>query len=159
MTMPDNPSDIELLEALDAAIDAAQPMPPSVVAWGRGAWDTRALDAEFAALVGDSLIDEELAESAYAIRGVAQPRMLSFAAGETAIELEVEQGSDGAQSVVGQLIPPGPATVTFEQPAGTRDAHADGAGCFAFDDVAAGPARLRIRRPPDELLTSAWFRL
>lgn len=159
MTMNDRND--KLLEALSSAIDAAQPMPPSVVSLGRAAWDARALDAEFAELVGDSLVDAELAEEGrYAIRAVgAQPRMLSFAAGDVAIELEVEPQAGGTRHVVGQLLPPGPAAVTFERSTGAEQVEADAGGRFEFLDAAPGPARLRIQRPPDSPLASAWFRL
>jgi hypothetical protein len=160
MTMPGSPSDAELLSALDAAIEAAQPMPSSVAELGRMAWAARALDAEFAELVADSLADEVLAEDdRYAIRAGTQPRLLSFAAGDTAIEVEIEVGADGVQHVVGQVLPPGPATVTFERAAGAQRSQADPGGRFEFDDVARGPARLRVQRAPDGPLASAWFRL
>jgi hypothetical protein len=160
MMMPQPPSDAELLAALDAAIEAAQPMPPSVAELGRMAWSARALDAEFAELVGDSLADDVLADDErYAIRADAQPRLLSFAAGDTAIEVEIEVGADGVQHVVGQILPPGPATVTFERAAGAQRSQADAGGRFAFDCVARGPARLRVQRAPEGPLASAWFRL
>ena len=158
--MPKPTSDAELLAALGAAIEAAQPMPPSVGELGRMAWAARAVDAEFAELVADSLADEPLAEDErYAIRAHAQPRLLSFAAGDTAIEVEIEVDADGVQHVVGQVLPPGPATVTFERAAGARQSQAGAGGRFAFDSVARGPARLRVQRPPDGPLASAWFRL
>lgn len=160
MSVDERWDDDRLLEALDAAIEAAQPMPPSVLSLGRAAWDARALDAEFAQLVGDSLLDEELAQDGrFAVRGATGPRLLSFAAGDLAIELEVDVESGGSQSLVGQLLPPGSATVSFERGAAVEDVQADDGGRFELRDVAPGPARLIVRRASDVPLASAWFRL
>ena len=151
--------DNDLLEALGEAIEAAQPMPASVLSLGRAAWDARALDAEFAELVGDSLLDEDRAGDRLAIRGTTQPRLLSFAAGDTAIEIEVELQADGSRRLLGQLVPPGPATVSFEREAITEDVPADEGGRFELGDVTPGPARLRVQRASDSPLATAWFRL
>ena len=158
--MADGPHDDQLLAALDAAIEAAQPMPATVVELGRAAWDARALDAEFAALVADSLLDEARPGGRpLAVRAGMQQRLLSFAAGDDAIELEVERGADGTQHVVGQLVPAGPAEVTLERLTGAQHARADDHGRFAFAHIAQGPARLWVRRALDGPLASAWFRL
>jgi hypothetical protein len=160
MAVDNSPHDNDLLAALAAAIAAAQPMPASIVELGRAAWDARALDAEFAELVGDSLMDEELAEG-YAIRGGgSQPRMLSFAAGDVAIELELGPAAGGAQHIVGQLLPPGPAAIVLEREDGsTEHVEADEDGRFELAGATPGPARLQVLRTPDGPLTSAWFRL
>jgi hypothetical protein len=161
MTMSNTPHDDELLDALEAAIEAAQPMPSSIAELGRAAWDARVLDAEFAELVEDSLSDDPLAGvERLAIRSDTQPRLLSFAAADAAIEVEVEVEPSGRHHVVGQLLPPGHASVALERPAGgAQHARADAGGRFELAGVAPGPARMRVRREPHSLLASAWFRL
>jgi hypothetical protein len=161
MTMGNTPYDDELLDALEAAIEAAQPMPSSVAELGRAAWDARALDAEFAALVEDSLVDDPGAGGErLAIRGDTQPRLLSFAAADAGIEIEIEIEPNGRHHVCGQVLPPGPASVTLERTAGgAQHARADAGGRFELAGVTPGPARMRVRRAQHGLLASAWFRL
>jgi len=148
--------DDELLEALAASIDAAQPMPASAVELARAAWDARALDAEFAALVADSLSPDE---ERLAVRAQSGPRMLSFSAGDVALELEVEPIGTGVHRVAGQLLPPGAARVTLERGGEAQHAEADATGRFAFERVGEGAVRLRVEDARDRAVVSAWFRV
>ena len=154
--MDERPDDDELLDALAAALEAAQPMPASAVELARGAWDARALDAELAELMSDSLLDTE---AAVALRADAGPRLLSFTAGTTSIELEIEPGTGGAHRVDGLLVPVGTARVSLEGAGPGMRADAGPDGRFAFDGVPAGVVRLRVEPVAGSAVVSAWFRI
>lgn len=145
--------DEELLDALDAAIEAAQPMPASATELARAAWDARALDAEFAELVADSLA------APAAVRAVAGPRLLSFSAREVVLEVEHEPVGVGEHRVAGQLLPARPARVTLQWGSEALSTVADAAGRFAFEPVGEGTVRLRVDDAGDRAVVTAWFRL
>jgi hypothetical protein len=85
------------------------------------------------------LLDEGLAS----VRGEEDARLLSFASGALALDLEVS-GSGERRSVVGQLTPPGPARVTLRHGGAVEiDVDADDLGRFVADDLRAGPLSLR----------------
>jgi hypothetical protein len=154
--MGERSHDDELLDALAAALDAAEPTPPGVAELGRDAWDARALDAELAELIGDSLVD---AGDAVALRADAGPRLLSFASGPTSIELEVSPGPSGALRIDGVLVPVAAAHVTLEAAEAGRSADAGPDGRFAFAGVAPGVVRLRVEPVAGPPVVSTWFRL
>ena len=73
-------------------------MPPDVwSAAARAAWTWRTIDAELAALVHDSTLDDQ---ELVGVRGAATVRALSFAAGEHMIEVEVSEDGDRRRSSV-----------------------------------------------------------
>jgi hypothetical protein len=147
--------DDELLDALEAAIEGAHPMPASAAELARGAWDARALDAEFAELVADSVADADQ----LAIRAVTGPRLLSFEGRGLAIELELEPVGTTTHRVAGQLLPARSASVTLERGVETLRARADASGRFAFEPVGEGTVRLRVEDAGHRAVVSAWFRL
>src|SRR5215218_6153601 len=147
--------DDELLDALRAAIEAAHPMPASAAELARAAWDARALDAEFAELVADSVADADR----LAVRAESGPRLLSFSARALALEVELEPVGAGEHRVAGQLLPARTASVTLERGADAQRTQADATGRFAFDRVQEGTVRLRVDDARDRAVVSAWFRL
>jgi hypothetical protein len=109
------------------------------------AFSWRDIDAEIAELVYDSLLD---ADAASLVRGPADQRLVSFAAGGVTIDLEVTSAGP-ERTVMGQIAPPQRATVDIRHPEETVTVEADDLGRFWSGPLPPGPASLRLRPPPD----------
>ena len=134
------------LEELRALFTRTDPVPERLDEAARSAYTWRTIDAELAELMADSA--DALDESAPALRSATVgPRMLSFETPRVAIEAEVSAVGPRARRLVGQIIPPVAATMTLEQGGVRLETVADELGRFAFDDLGAGPARLRATLP------------
>src|SRR5262249_7527737 len=97
---PDDELEAEL-RRLAAAWD---PVPAELRQAAVDAFAWRDIDAEIAELVYDSLLD---AEAASLVRGPAEQRLVSFAAGGPTIHLEVARGGAG-RAALGPTPPPPP---------------------------------------------------
>jgi hypothetical protein len=138
-----HPDDDRLLQELRRVTDALDPMPAAVRAAARAAPDRRRRrDAVLAILMADTAAhDEDLA----LVRSGGAEVLLSFAAGDVSVELEVRATAEGRE-LAGQLLPPQPAAVTLERPAGEPvELDADAHGRFSAGGLAPGPARLGLR--------------
>ncbi len=93
-----------------------------------------------AVLVADTA-DESDAELA-SVRGSGTHRLLTFATESLTIELEVTTAGRG-RTLVGQLVPPGPASISADHALGVVAGGADPLGRFHLAEVAPGPVRLR----------------
>ncbi len=134
------PDDDELEEELRRAERLLDPVPARLM---RGAVDMfawRTIDAELAALAFDS-VD---AQSAAAVRGSDQPRLLTFQAGERSIELELT-GTAAERGVTGRLIPAQQAEIEIRLGDQRLTATADALGRFAVTAAGSGPISLRFR--------------
>lgn len=134
-------SDDALLAALRDVAGRADAPPSRVVEAARAAFTWRTVDAELAELIYDSSADDkELA----GLRGpgTATGRLLSFAAGDVTVEVEVSVAA-GTARLVGQLVPGQPARVEARFPGGSVAAQADDLGRFTVEAVPAGPLSLR----------------
>lgn len=129
----DADSDDALVARLGRLFTTADPVPEAVVSGARASLGWRSLDADLASLVADSL------QATGDVRG-STARLLTFEAGQVALEIEVSQVGNRLR-VVGQIVPPGPAQVRAEQPGSTVDTATDEWGRFALPGLAAGPAR------------------
>lgn len=128
----------DVLDALRRALDTVDPPPPHVIDNARDAYVWHGIDAELAELVYDS------ADAAAAgVRGAEAARQVTFRA--PGLEIEVEVVSERVRIVVGQLVPPQPATIELRQGERTRRVDADPLGRFTFDDVAPGAVKLTVR--------------
>jgi len=147
--------DEELLARLRALFAQIDPIDPVLLEHARFAFGWRTLDAELAELSYDSLADREVM-AAVRDGGMAGsgPRLLGFdtdVTGDTdsALTVEVEVSSErGSACLVGQLMPPAPATVCVlssvrSHPAATVTA--DELGRFRVEPVPSGPVRLRVQ--------------
>ncbi|WP_222263178.1 hypothetical protein [Modestobacter marinus] len=150
MTAPGWDDDERLLDELHAALRAAGPPTPSMVAAGRAAFSWESIDAELAALTHDSLRD-----GLPGVRGnAAPPRTLVFSGAEVSVEL----GLTGT-GLVGQLVPPTSGEIGLWSPGGElAAATADELGCFDVPVPRSGLVRLRCRTSSGELVTD-WFRV
>ncbi|HVL83169.1 MAG TPA: hypothetical protein VM367_02590 [Pseudonocardia sp.] len=136
-------TDDALLRELAGVLRPWTEPPAEVLAAARGLFALRDLDAELAALTYDSLLDDEPAT----VRAAAQPRILTFTAGELTIEVEVDATPAGRR-LIGQLVPPQPAGLELR--AGEAEpvrADADELGRFVLAlPPTRGRVRLRVRR-------------
>lgn len=125
--------DDRLVAELARVLRGADPVPATVVEAARGSFGWRELDAELAKLVADSRL------ATAPVRG-DPGRLLSFQAGDRTLEIEVTRLDDRLR-ILGQVVPPGPARVRAEQPAGTMEVTADQLGRFTIDSLPPGPTR------------------
>jgi hypothetical protein len=136
--------DDALVADLRRVLTLADPVPEDARIAARVAIEWRTIDAELAALVHDSTIDEP----ALALRGGATPRALTFEAAELTIEIETESQSaaaDGDLRLVGQLIPAQMAQIAIPNGDALLLARADERGRFDADGLRHGPHSLRCR--------------
>lgn len=150
--------DDELVAELRRILAELDPVPEPVRIAARAALDWRTLDAELAALVHDSQVDEPL----LAIRGDAGPRALRFETAELEIELEAEpQSAERTLRITGQLVPPQTAQIAIDGGGELVLTRADARGRFAATGVAPGRLRLRcwLDGAPDggRLVQTAWL--
>lgn len=152
-TLPDDtlPEDTDLLAALRGIWEQVDPVPEHVLDAARGAFAWRDIDAELAELVLDSRLTDA------GVRSAEGPRLLTFEAPGLTIEVEVGATATG-RNLVGQLVPPGPATVTVRCNGPDRTLEADDLGRFSAVGVPAGPVSLLCRRAADESagLATSW---
>jgi hypothetical protein len=134
-------TDEQLLQTLRAALDRTDPMPEAIRAAAYAAFAWRDIDAELAALIADSAETPIPA----GVRTAADHRLLTFRAPGTEIEIEV--AGERLRQLTGQLVPPGPASITVCWPAGSLAVEADDLGRFTADNVPPGPVSLQVRRP------------
>jgi hypothetical protein len=87
-------------------------------------------------------------DAASLVRGPADQRLVSFAAGGVTIDLEVTSAGP-ERTVMGQIAPPQRATVDIRYPGETVTVEADDLGRFRSGPLPPGPASLRLRPPPD----------
>lgn len=91
--------DEELLARLRAICAEVDPVPQTVYEAARAAFALRRLDAELADLVRDSL-DDPVGAVTVRAAGLAEIRMLSFAAGPLALDLQVTDRAEGRHLVI-----------------------------------------------------------
>lgn len=143
-TPPIGPGDDELLAALRRVLADVDPIPEHVQLAARWAIEWRTLDAELAALVHDSTVDEP----ALAVRGDSGPRLLTFETADLTIEVEAESQSatDGdTVRIVGQLIPAQSAQIALHSGDELQVTSADERGRFVAAGLRRGSLTLRCR--------------
>lgn len=145
---PMTPEEEQLLADLKDALLAAQhPQADLIVANAQDGFSYATLDDELAHLVFDSLLENDLVGT---VRAADTSRMVIFECQALTMELEI-RGRD----IVGQIGPPGPATVIVETSDGAMgEVHADELGCFtARVNDPVGPLRFRVSRPGSSAIT------
>jgi hypothetical protein len=109
------------------------PVPANVLRMAKESLAWRDTDAALAAL---------LAEDQFAgVRAGERPELLTFAAGELTIEVELTMGG-ATVSLIGQLVPPQAARIKVDHADGPGWAQSDELGRFALSGVARGHLRL-----------------
>lgn len=134
-------SDDDLLDELRIAGLVVDPVPERVVSAAKGSLSWRTIDAALARLTYDSVLDEERRSL---VRSAGTVRMLTFAAGEVTVDVEVD-GSGRERRLVGEITPPQRATVLVRHADGTTEVETDDDGRFRTGIVPAGPISLTLR--------------
>lgn len=142
---PHTLDDDALLAALGEALATARhPDTDLIIAQGQEAFAFASVGDEFALLVYDSLLENELAGAS---RAAPDSRTVIFESDAVSVEVEI-----AADSIVGQVAPPGPAAVVAEFSDGRQvEAEADDLGCFTLP--ASGPGAIRFRVTRDDTTT------
>lgn len=148
------PDDDELEQELRRVERLLDPVPAHLARGAVDMFDLREIDAELAALVFDSAD----AESAAAVRGSGQPRLLTFLAGDLSIELEL-RGTALERGISGRLIPAQPAEIEIRFAGKRLAATADELGRFAVTSAGSGPISLRVRSggPASAQVVTEWI--
>lgn len=128
------------------------PVPASVTAAARGAFDWRSVDAELAELVYDSWVDDAALAG---VRGSSGPRQLTFEASGVTVEVQVGDGL--APRLVGQIVPAGPGTVEVRHRGGSLTLLVDDLGRFAAPRVPLGPLSLCCRGDASSSVQTEWI--
>jgi hypothetical protein len=133
-------SDERLLAELRRVASRVDPVPASLQHAARETLTWRRVDAELAELLSDSALTDRRLEL---VRAEGGPRSVSFEADELTIELDIL--ADGPRRrLVGQLVPPGAATIQVQSPEHSQSATADDHGRFHAEAIPPGRTRLRI---------------
>lgn len=128
----------DILDTLRRALHVVDAPPSHVISNARDAYLWHGIDAELAELVYDSAT-----AAMTGVRASEATRQVTFRA--PGLEIEVEVVSERARIVVGQLVPPQPATVELRQADSTTRVETDPLGRFTFDGVAPGAVKLTVR--------------
>jgi hypothetical protein len=143
--------DETLLAALQQAVHDRQAVPPGFVEAGKNAFAWHNIDAELAELTYDSARASDHALSMRAES--ATIRALTFSSAHLTIELEV-----AADSLVGQVIPAKPATITVQPSTGAETLlPADEIGCFSIHPIPPVPFRLRCQTETGVDVLTGWI--
>ncbi|KAB8194560.1 hypothetical protein FH608_015260 [Nonomuraea phyllanthi] len=141
---------IELEERLRVVAERLDPVPAELFEEAMRAYALRSLDAELAELTFDSW--DEL--SATRVRGGGRARLLTFAAGEVVVELEVSNGR-----LTGHVSGGLPADIVVQRRDGATRVHADELGRFATGELAPGPLRLRVSPECGGPVVTTWIHI
>ena len=154
--MPDGRDwdDEQLLAALSKAMRARREVPEWFVETGKNAYAWHNIDAELAQLTYDSDSDTGRDLAAAVRSEVASIRALTFTSARLSIELEVT-----SDSLVGQIVPPGPGTLEIHTMAGVTSSPVNEIGCFAVTPIPASPFRLRCRAEDGADVLTGWITL
>lgn len=129
----------ELGDAVARVYVAADPPPAHLLAAASAVLAWRRPDAALAAL----LVDSAVAGEAAGIRaGSGSPRMLSFAVGDTVIDVELAADDGGELRLVGQVSRPVEAPLEIRHRDGTWTGRTDALGRFAVEGLPDGPLRI-----------------
>ncbi len=139
----DEPDDTELEEELRRVAALLDPVPTVLLQAAVEAFTWRTVDEDLAELVLDSLVDHEAA----LVRGSQDRRLLCFHTSDVCIEIAVTS-TGTSRALVGQLIPPQPASVEIRHRTGLVTLESDTLGRFSASSLRAGPISLRCRPGP-----------
>jgi len=133
--MADFADDEVLMSVLGKALHGDREIPPEWREAAVAAYSWRTIDEELLALTHDST-----QEVGPAVRGLGEPRVVSFTGGGLTLEVELSE-----RQIMGQLMSPGTSEVTFESADGrVRSAPTDDAGFFSLTGEDHGLVRFAL---------------
>ena len=144
--------DDQLMAALAGAFRAERDVPAAFVEAGKAAFTWHSIDAELAALTFDSVTGA----TAAAVRSEeASPRLVTFAATDLIIELEI-----GRDEIIGQIVPPQRGHVDACPASGAAlTASIDEIGCFIIRPLPKSPFRLHYHAASGVSVLTTWITL
>lgn len=151
--------DEQLLAALRQLLSVSDPPPSWCVDLAKDSFFLRTADAELAALSEDSgLAGATVTRSADTRAGTA-PRYAVFDADSLSVEIEVSPGSrSGSWQLLGQLLPPGAATVRVRRhPDDHARVAADDLGRFMIEQLLPGPLSLAVEVEGRQPVVTEWI--
>jgi hypothetical protein len=140
---PLDEADLAVLDRIQEAFGAADPMPGDLVDRIRFRIALRDLEVEVARLAAEE--DRPV----LAARGEEQSRTITFDSDSLTVMIRVDANADGTARVDGWLAPPQDRTIEMKTPGGSLLAQADAEGRFAFSQVPRGSAQLVVRPATD----------
>jgi hypothetical protein len=140
------------LDRLRSVASVADPVPELVMESARAAFSLRRIDAEIAELLHDSAVDADLV----LVRGPSDARMLSFAVGEVAVEMQLTETQPGFFSLLA-FVTGASGEVKVEHSGGVLVAVLDDAGRLLVDDIPAGRLRLDLVADDGTAVTTSWI--
>lgn len=143
--------DEDLLQRLRAICEEVDPTPDLVFEAARAAFTLRRLDAELVELILDSA-DEPSGAVAVRAAGLAEIRMLSFAAGPLRVELQVTE-RDGARHLVAHVTGVELTWAALETGTERRELDTED-GVLIAEHVPAGRVRFLLRTAGGAYVTS-----
>lgn len=150
-----NDDDSALLAELAEAADLADPVPPGVLEAARSSLTWLRIDAELAELLADS------GSVPMGVRREQGSRLVSFTAGEVAIDLEVIAGGE-ARRLIGQMSPAGAVEIELRHAGSgaTTLVAVDHLGRFMAEGVQPGLISL-VSSPPGAPIpiVTTWIRI
>lgn len=126
------------LEGLDLTSDIG-PVPAGVTEGSLWVHDFVTADAELAAVVLDSAVDELAG-----VRGSASVRSISFATGEHEIDIEISRLAGNRRRLAGVVVPAAAGSARLAIGGERTDVDLDRRGRFVFDDVPVGTAMITM---------------
>ena len=143
MTRFDLGDDEVLLGLLGQALDEGDPVPNQVVQTVLALADLSEVDAELAALVADTLLEQDVVLFRHEVTmdvDASSDRLVSFATPQLNVDVELHAGDP---SMMGVVMPAGVFEIEVETPQGKVATRSDELGRFHVE-LPPGPCRLRI---------------
>ena len=134
--MSDSHDDDVLMSVLGKALHPDPAIPDRWREAALAAYAWRTVDEELLALTHDSDVD-----AGAAVRGLGEPRTVSFTGGGLSLEVELTE-----REIMGQLTAPASSDVTFESADGrVREVATDDSGFFSLTGEDHGLVRFALR--------------
>lgn len=149
-----NDGDDGLLAELGGLFARVDPIPDELTLAARSALAWRSMDAELADLLHDSVLETEPLAGVRSTAGGW--RTLTFETSDgLSIELEVTV-ERSKRSLMGQIVPPGPARIVVRFPGADMPTTADDLGRFQASDIRPGPISLRCELTDGRAIETGW---
>ena len=153
MTTPKMDDDA-LFAELGGLLARADPVPAEVTLAARSALAWRSMDAELAELLHDSALETEPLAGVRSTTGGW--RALTFETPD-GIAIEVEVAVERSKrSIIGQIVPPGRATIVVRFPGADFPVQADEFGRFKATGLRPGPVSLRCELADGRAIETGW---
>ena len=142
-------SDEDLIAALRAGLDEADPVPGDVIAFAKAAFTWGDIDAELASLDFDSA---ETGQEA-GVRSSATARMISFQAGQWMLDIEYEEI---AGRLLGVISPEASFRIDLHTSGAFFTTESDPSGRFQAEGVSRGPLSLVLHFTDGQVVKTQW---